>query len=441
MKRCRTSVLLPMLLLVACGDDETSEPTVVPTTSTTTSSSSAGGTTGSGGAGGGEVGPFDLADGTWELQNASNTADTISHDGALAITSGGVVWVAFAEPLPEPDDSDQDIFTTARAASSFETATPLTQDSAIQNAFPSLCADGTALYLAYNGPPEGDNDIFLTQYDGSWSTPVDLTTPTETTPARIDYRPALALGPGGSGVVAYLSEEPSGPAAVRVQRIGAGSPVGDPITVIDGGTDGCFAVAAVVDAEGDAHVVAECGAIFEESIYYATNRTGSWASDVLAGGADEQHTGPAIAVGPDGSSLHVAWQAWQSCTNGSCADIHYATSTGGAFGSPTPVTSTPEASEASPLLAVDADGRPLVVFSRSNAAGFFDVFATIADDGTDFGAAVEVTPGTDDSDQWMPYGLAFHPQTGLPHLTYTEILPSSSPLDSEVMHAEFVPGS
>lgn len=441
MRPCHYCALLPALLIPACGDDESAEP-VTPTATVTTATGSGGATTGSGGAGGrGGCAAFDLADGSWELQNASNTADTNSHDGSIAVTSGGVIWIAFAEPLPEPDDSDQDIFTTARAASTFEAATPLTQDSGTQHDFPSLVAADDELHLVWHGPPAGDNDIFYARYDGSWSTPLDLTSPSEGTTARSDYRPEIALGPGGNGYVAYLSDDPSGPASVRVIRINAGAPSGDPITVIDGSTDGCYAVAAAVDADGDAHVVAECGPMSSESIHYATNRTGDWASALLADGSGGQHTSPDIAVGPDGSSVHVVWQAWQSCNDGSCADIHYARSAGGAFATAVPVTETVDDTEASPRVAVDPQGRPLVVYARSNGDGYFDVFATVSEDGASFGAEVNVTPDSDDSDQWMPYGLTFHPLTCLPHLTFTEVVPSSDPHDTEVVHAEFVPGS
>ncbi|MBW2527650.1 MAG: hypothetical protein JRI23_25940 [Deltaproteobacteria bacterium] len=441
MKLCRYLLaLVPALLFAACGDDdETTGPPATTATTTTTDTGSGGSATGTGGGGGGGSAPFDVATGTWQLSNASNTADTISHDGAMAITSGGVVWIAFAEPLPEPDDMDQDIFTTARASSNFETAAALTSDSAVQNAFPALAADADTLHLVWNGPPGGDNDIFYASHEGAWSSPVDLTSATEGSPARTDYRPDLAIGPGGNGYVAYLSEEPSGPASIRVVTLSGGAPSGSPVTVIDGSSDGCYSVAVAVDDDGDAHVVAECGPMFEESIHYATNRTGSWASEVLAGGAGEQHTGPDITVGPDGASVHVVWQAWQTCTGGTCADIHYVRSAGGAFGNVAPVLTTADESESSPLIAVDSFGRPLVVFSRANGDGFFDIFVTNSEDGTSFVSEVNITPGTDDSDQWMPYDVTFHPATGLPHLTYTEILASTDPLDTEVMHAELIP--
>jgi hypothetical protein len=50
-----------------------------------------------------------------------------------------------------------------------------------------------------------------------------------------------------------------------------------------------------------------------------------------------------------------------------------------------------------------------------------------------------VTPGTDDSDEWMVYALVIDPDSGLPHLTFTQILAGTDPLDTEVVHAQFVP--
>jgi hypothetical protein len=135
----------------------------------------------------------------------------------------------------------------------------------------------------------------------------------------------------------------------------------------------------------------------------------------------------------------VVWQSWASCSTGACADLAYAVSTGSTFGAPIYAIATPEETEASPRIAIDQAGRPLVMFSRANGDGYFDVFVVNAPDGNSFGAEVNVTPGTDTVDQWMPYGLTFHPDTGLPHLTFTEVLASTEPLDTEVYHAEFVP--
>jgi hypothetical protein len=186
------------------------------------------------------------------------------------------------------------------------------------------------------------------------------------------------------------------------------------------------------DGAGHLHVVADCGPLFNASVHYATNASGSWVDQVLSGGPGLDETSPQIAVGPDGTTLHVVWQG--------SGDIQYARSTGGAFGAPVGVTASPNDSEARPLVAVDACGRPVVAYPRSNADNYFDVFVTLSnDDGASFVAEVNVTPGTDTSDEWMAYALVMHPQTGLPHLTFTRIMSGTNPLNTEVIHAELVP--
>jgi hypothetical protein len=89
--------------------------------------------------------------------------------------------------------------------------------------------------------------------------------------------------------------------------------------------------------------------------------------------------------------------------------------------------------------AVDPWGRPLVGYARGNADNNFDLFVRLSEDGAVFSDESLVTPNTDDIDYWMPYGVAFHPDSGWPQLTYTRILGGTDPLDTEVMHASFVP--
>jgi hypothetical protein len=445
------TLALPALLAAACGSDDTTTEPVTTTTTTTTTSSGGGegpggggsgpqGGGGSGATGGtGAAGPFDLADGSWLLTDASNTAGTISHDGALAITAAGVVWIAFAEP-DSVDTSDQDILATSRSGATFAAAEPLTTDTAIQNAFPSLVADGETLHLVWSGYPEGDNDLYYATHDGSWSARTNLIQPFETSETRDDWSPSLALGPNGELAVAYLSapttEEPP---EVRVLRIEGGVATGAPVTVIPVADGGCVGPRIAFDAAAKLHVVADCGPLFNASIYYATDASGSWQNEALAGGNGEDHTSPDLALDPDGETLHIVWQQWLSCTNGTCAELTYLRGSAGAFSEPVLATATPEDTEAEPRLAVDSAGRPVLLYSRMNADGMADIFVALSGDGTSFGPESAVTPGTDTTDEWMPYAITMHPVTGLPHLTYTAIVDGSDPLDTEVMHAEFVP--
>jgi hypothetical protein len=451
MVRTLSLVGLAATMLAACSSTETTGPTPG-TTTTTHHTGGTGGTGGAGasGGGGGTAGtggvpdcsspPFDLAGGSWTLEDASNTPGTISHDGALAITPSGVLAVAFSEP-DSVNSSDQDIYTTRKTGSAFAAATALTSDNAVQNAYPSIVADGETLHLVWGGYPGGDNDVFYSSYTGSWSARVDLTSPSEGNPAREDFAPDLAIGPNGELAVAYLSSpDTQSPPEVRVLGIANGAPSGSPETVIPAGTDGCENAHVAFDGAGHLHVVADCGPLFAASVYYATNASGSWTSSVLAGSANADDASPDIAVGPDGTTVHVVWQGNQSCGPATCSDIRYARSTGAAFSAPVDVTTSPSEPEGQPHIAIDACGRPVVTYPRANATDYFDIFVTLSnDEGASFVAESNVTPGTDSSDEWMAYSIVMHPVTRMPHLTFVRIMSGTNPLDTEVMHAQFVP--
>ena len=451
MLRTLSLVALAATMLAACSSTETTGPAPGTTTTSHHGGGGAGGVGASGGNGGWSAGgvpecadlsvePFSLTENTWQIDDASNTPGTISHDGALAITPSGLIAVAFAEP-DSVNTSDQDIFTTQTLGTTFPAATALTHDTAVQNAYPSMVADGETLHLVWNGYPGGDNDLFYSSYTGSWSARVDLTSPSEGNPAREDFAPDLALGPNGELAVAYLSSpNDQSPPEVRVLGIANGAPAGSPETVIPAGTDGCENPHLAFDGAGHLHVVADCGPLFSASVTYATNASGSWTSSVLAGGPNQDDTSPDIAVGPDGTTVHVVWQGNQSCGPATCSDIRYARSTGGAFSAPVDVTTTPNDPEGQPRLAVDACGRPVVTYPRANAANYFDVLITLSsDNGASFEAEHNITHDTDGSDEWMPYSLVMHPITHFPHLTFVSIMPGTDPLDTEVMHAQFAP--
>jgi hypothetical protein len=43
------------------------------------------------------------------------------------------------------------------------------------------------------------------------------------------------------------------------------------------------------------------------------------------------------------------------------------------------------------------------------------------------------------ADDWFPRSFVLHPQTGLPHLTFEALVVGSDPLNTEVIHADYVP--
>jgi len=128
------------------------------------------------------------------------------------------------------------------------------------------------------------------------------------------------------------------------------------------------------------------------------------------------------------------------CADGSCAEVQHAYRAGVAWSSPVDASGGGDSDELAPALVVDGSGRPIVAFHRFNAARFADVFVTWSEDGgRTWAAARSITPGSDMADDWFPRSFVLHPQTGLPHLTFEALVVGSDPLNTEVIHADYVP--
>jgi len=388
-----------------------------------------------------------LEQGTWQIENVSNTTGTISHDGALAFTDDGTLWVAWSEPLAT-QTSDQDIWTGSHGSSSW-TSAPFTSDVDVQNSFPRLAARGTTAYLVFNGYPGGDNDIFWSSADvgNAFTDHFDLTSSTEASATRSDYHPELAISPGGEFAVAYLSNpidgngDSTGPADVRVLRFAAPTSPGTPETAIaTPANEFCDDQRIAYDRQGDLHLVASCGPMLQGTVRYATDRSGSWVVTPIPAGSTSTGYSPQMAIDPDGATLHVVWVGDLACGGNSCSDLFYTRIADGTAAAPVHITSTSAAvdDEKAPALAVDVGGRVLVAFQRSNASNFFDIFFTWSADGASWSAPRNVTSSAS-VDDWMLWSLAVDPLTQRPHLSYTKILAGTNPLDTEVMHAWLAP--
>lgn len=406
---------------------------------------------GSGSGDGGGPGSADAAppaqcagmNGGWVSDNASNTPDTISHDGELAITAGGTLMIAFAEPDSE-QISDEDIWTTSNTGTGWSPSTALTSDSAVQNAYPSMMVDGETLHLVWNGYPGGINDVYYSSYGGSWSARKNLTKPYESDQNRHAYAPSLAMGPDGQMAIAYLSAPATdnggiGITEVRVGLIQDGALTAAPVTVIPSTGAGCFDPTAVYGPDGTLHVAADCGQIFDEDIYYTRNSGGSWAAAAALPGNDGHDDASAhLLVAPDGS-IHIVWTAREACNDTTCGHALYASQdAGGTWGQPFDASMKGTPGDYQAIGAIDQDGTVMLAYQRANSKNFFDVYVTTSGDGATFSAPCNITREPD-IDDWMPHSLKFDPQTGKPHLTYVRILPDPDPqnipLNTEVMHA------
>ncbi|HEU5057409.1 MAG TPA: sialidase family protein [Kofleriaceae bacterium] len=392
-----------------------------------------------------EVVPSDVTcegiDGAWVFENVSRTADTISHDGDLALSAGGAMRVAFAEPLADPI-FDQDILIADRGECGWQASTPMTSDTEVQNAYPSLAVEGDTFHLVWSGYPEGLNDVYYSADSGAgWTQRVNLTAEYESSMMRHAYAPSISIGPGGAVAIAYLSApaDPeggfAGPAEVRVALLEADTLAGPPVTVIPATGDGCFDPRAAHDGNGQLHVLAECGPVLDQDIVWATDDgPGPWQSEPLPGTAG--HGDLSVTVTVTGGTLHAAWAADLPCGEDTCRTLQYSTLDGASWSTPVSASLGGAPSDFAPSLAVAEDGTVYIAFWRDNAEGKSDVLLTSSADGETFTPPCNLTRTAADN-EWMPSALQLDP-AGKLHLLYEQFVPASDPLDTEIIHGRIL---
>jgi hypothetical protein len=387
-----------------------------------------------GGSGGAPLPKPDLAAGLWEIENASNTPATISHDGVLAL-AGAARWVAWAEP----DDiqlGDQDIWATLRGSDGNWTPERLTEATDVQFAYPSIGAFGEVVHVVFSGNADGVNDVYWVRSSGGlWLEPANLTTGSKPPMSRHDYHASLAVANDGKLAVAYLSY-PVGRIGdeLRVIRFDQNGVAEEPETGIVGGH--CDDPSALFDAAGHLHVVATCDPSGTDELIHATDASGAWVATPVPGPEVSFLARPRLALDPDGATLHLAWAGDVVCTSGvtSCDDIFYARSVGGAFSEPpVAVTSSDHRRDAHPAIGVDAHGRPIISFHRFDEPDAL-VYVSWSEDGVTFEPMVLVTqpmPG----DQWFPATMVIDPATQLPEFVLERTIKDTDPLNTEMLRA------
>lgn len=370
------------------------------------------------------------------MENVSQSTESMGFHARQAYLDDGRRVVAWAEVDPD-DFADMDIFAAERSDASWS-AEPLTDDDE-QNTYTDLVSDGEKLYLVWSGrkTADADHDIFLSiQSGGTWSAPTDLTSAYESGELRRDYRPRAALSPEGDLVVAYLSNPVTdggvlnGPEDVRVQEV-TGADAGKPETVIPSGDTVCSEVALASTPNGDSHLIAGCGL----TLRYATNAGGAWSASREL---DREGTGDGLspAIAADDRGVHIVYRADVPCGDSSCGEIFYLRGTsGGVFERSIPVSSTPDAIDIFPTIAIDRWGRILVAYTERGEEDDTAYFS-YSESGEAFVQPIDISPG-DVVTRDQPADIALHPETGLPTVAFLRTFSGSDPLNIDVFTADF----
>jgi hypothetical protein len=392
-----------------------------------------------GGGGGGSLPKPDLSKAVWDLENASNTPATISHDGVLVIANGRR-WLAWSEPDDE-NLSDQAIWANERDDRGSWSGGQLTDFAGEQVVYPDIAAFGDTVYVAFSREVDGFDDIYVARHQGdTWLQPADITAGTKRPMTFNDYEPSLAVARDGQLAVAYLSYLTGdfSNAEVRVVRFDDDGVAQAPELNIAPGA--CETPDALFDDAGNLWVVADCDDGTTDSVFLATDRSGSWQAQVIDGPGGDFIANPHLALDPNGSDVHVAWAGDVECVRGMslCNDIFYVRTEGGVLqGAAQALTSSNDVREAESSITVDAHGRPIIVFHR-----FDDPDARIyfvwGEDGV-FAEQKLITPSVPDADQWFPTSTTVDPQTQLPEFVYERSFPDTRPVNTEIFRGAMRP--
>lgn len=375
--------------------------------------------------------------GAWERQQVSKSLESASYGAALAITASGELWIAFAES--EVGASfDQDVVSTKRAAGGGSWSAPEARNppSDYQFTYPSMVAVDDTVHLVMNGRTEvdGANDIYYSRLQGgAWEATTELTTGAPGTGLG-SYQPVLAASGSGSLSVAYVFAGDVEPAApeIRVAPVVSGQLAGSVVALdVEGG---CDEPALVVDDAGVRHLLASCGAALSGHVYYTNDAGGTFAEPEPLPAAGHWETLPALALDPDGATLHAAWFQSHACPAGNnCGEIYYAARRDGAWSTPVAASGGSDTFETEPTLAVDAEGTLYIAFQRNIGDDDTDVYVATSADGVAF-AETLVTEGTEGTRQVAPRSMRIDPLTGAPHFTFDDVV-GGDPFNMEIWHA------
>lgn len=387
----------------------------------------------------GPLEPVDLADGTWVFENVSDSKAMSLHANRTWLDDGTEV-VAWSEAMID-NISVLNIVGATRAGGAWSSSA-VTMFDDWQNTFPDLAAGGAIALLAWTGrdTQAADLDIFFAASDGSlWSEARSVTREFDMPTPLQETEPVIMRRPTGEVVVAYAAAEASKvipiPPTIYVSEFLVDNNPATQIAVADDNDGTCSDVVGAMTTDGVAHILIKCSDGGQSGLIHATDRSGDWDSDDLAGVGTGILT-PRISADADGD-VHAAWVQDFECGADTCDDIFYASTTDDIFGTPLNVSNSANLDERFPTVGVDPFGRVLV-FSQARVDGIVDLYLAISEDGLTFAPPERISPNDNEDSYQTPNDVLFD-AAGLPSVTAELLFRGSDPLNIDIIVGRFMP--
>ena len=382
----------------------------------------------------GDSTPPDLSDGTWEFENVSDTPAMSLHAQRVVLEDGRefVGW-------GETDLAQISIVNIFAAAGPDAWASSVLTSFDVQNTFPAM-AGGTTALLTWTGRQgsDDDNDIYFAVSENDGFGPArNLSDGFEGATPTSETRSSILLRSDGVVVAAYLSQEPGmvpPPPEVYVSEFMVDNTPSDRTAVVNPTTTFCNDTVGAAAPSNVGHFLLSCTIDGSSSLVHATDRSGEWDSEELAGVGGGVLTTDLVS-GPDG--VHAVWVQDVACGGDTCDEVFYASTTDDVFGTPIQVTDTANLDERHPTVGVDPWGR-VVVMAQARVDNVVSLRMSVAENGRDFAEAVRISPEGTLDDYQAPANLVFD-DSGYPSFVLEVGFDGSDPLNFDIYVARFIP--
>lgn len=370
------------------------------------------------------AGDLDLSRASWTVAPVDDGAGSVSFDPDVVVTDAGEAVFGWINLIAA--DQSYQLFSAGGDARTIEPRSDVSTDATLRRTQLETVADRVHLVVA-GGPRGTSEDVFYAgRAAGTWGPLTDVTSAADpddlakTLPIPVDvngrvFLTFLARDPaaGGSGVYAVRFADPANP---------------DPMeTILDKADYACVGLHALVDGGGSIHLAATCSVMGgPRQLLYGNDKGGDFAFQTADLGASTVPREFDLALGPDGR-VHLVWVGTVDCGGASCADVLYSRD----LGPPISVTNDPQEGGRRPRLAVDRQGRAIVVYHRENTDEA-DLLWTYRD-GNGFVRSQQVLPTEPGIKHWLDGGLAIDPRTGSVHTVFVRTDAAATPANADVL--------